>query len=228
MPRGADVARVNREIRTRVRPGAAPIEAGDVLVCSASCNANWWRTNDQGELETCEPSCRAMLYSGLEYTVEEVLWAHNPFLGVNGYMARLSGYKGVKEEAIPSSAWFQIILSANKNSPDPLDPASVEFQEHRRTRQKDKMQQEKTARETFAPDELPTKLANIRKAHRQWINDFIPFQYAYAYTVHKAQGKSLDAVYMSRPTLFTGASSWENMVYVAFTRARKHIRVSLS
>ena len=51
------------------------------------------------------------------------------------------------------------------------------------------------------------------------------FRYPYASTVHKAQGMSLDAAYINMRDIRTFNKNWQEMRYVAFTRARDQVAV---
>jgi hypothetical protein len=228
MPSGSDVTALNRAIRNRLAPGAPVIAEGDTLVCTATTSARWWVVEGDGQLSQCAPNRTAMFYSGLEYRILSVAWARNDHLGVEGHMVRLEGFKGANHDYIPEDAWFQVILAANEKAIDVADPGAVNYQEARRAREKSLKEQELELRRTLTEEDLSAAIQRLNKSYNEWRHSFVPCQYSYAYTVHKSQGKSLGTVYIARPSLFTGRQWWENMVYVAMTRAKYGVRMALA
>ena len=108
-----------------------------------------------------------------------------------------------------------ILFAVSEHRADPKMPGGEEFNETLK----------ELAEEANQKEDMGMKRSDAWALYREYKDSFVFCAYNYATTVHKAQGATVDRVFVSPSGLFCVPQVGDKLAYVALTRARKELHI---
>ena len=200
--RRADVIKANNAVRKALfGDNPAPLEAGErlLVVRTSDCAGTRYYTGT-----TLDVIGVALSSTDKNLIGDESMFEDGP------PEFKLYATLGETNKTIP------ILFAVSEHKADPKMPGGEEFNDTLK----------ELAEEANQNEDAGMKRSDAWAPYREYKDSFVFCAYNYATTVHKAQGATVDRVFVSPRGLFCVPQVGDKLAYVALTRARKEIHIS--